>query len=288
MTTSLINIVLSGTEEGDCTMIEGDAKNVDYTVFLQCIQFGLEHCSIIARNINNLAKEYGKNKETPVPEDVSELVDNVKTLTEGKLRSIFTDSSLDKQARDKKVFAIRDDTVARYIKTNPNLSEAFTTVIKDVVKDLIFNDNHRVDGRKINQVRPITCDVNLYDPLHGSAMFQRGQTQVLCTVTLDSLYSAQKLDPMSVITGGIKEKNFLLHYEFPSYATGEVRSGGAGANRRETGHGALAERALRQVIPDNLQWTVRLTSEVIYMNVPLFQLRRAFKKKVHILGHWAN
>ena len=74
-------------------------------------------------------------------------------------------------------------------------------------------------------------------------------------------YLFQKLDPMSVITGGIKEKNFLLHYEFPNYATGDVRSSGGGANRRETGHGALAERALRQVVPDS-EWTVRLTSEV--------------------------
>ena len=253
-------------------MLEGDARNVSHKIFLQCIEVGLEHCATIARNIDGLALTYGKTKATITPTDTSEIVEKVKMLTKGRLRGVFTDSSLDKLARDKQIFSIRDETVTNLISKNDqlgshNISDAFNTVSKDIVRDLIFDEDHRVDGRTLGQVRPISCDVNMYNPLHGSAVFQRGQTQVLCTVTLDSLHSALKLDPMSVITGGLKEKNFLLHYEFPSYATGDVRStGGGGANRRETGHGALAERALRQVVPEDNQWTVRLTSEVLESN----------------------
>ena len=93
-----------------------------------------------------------------------------------------------------------------------------------------MDQNVRVDGRDIDEVRPITCHVDTHPPLHGSALFQRGQTQVFCTVSLDSLEStALKLDPVSTLMGGAKEKNFFLHYEFPPYATNEIgRSGGAG------------------------------------------------------------
>merc|ERR1719239_1204839 len=110
-------------------------------------------------------------------------------------------------------------------------------------------------------MREIACEVDLYDPLHGSALFQRGQTQVLCTVTFDSQESALKADP---IVGALSEKNFMLHYEFPPYATNETGKGGIG--RRELGHGALAEKGLRAIIPDHSDFTVRLTSEVLESN----------------------
>ena len=93
-----------------------------------------------------------------------------------------------------------------------------------------------------------------------------GLGQVLCTVALDSLAAAQRLDAMSALTGGLREKNFMLHYEFPSYATGEVGRGGGSMGRRELGHGALAERALRQILPDETEFTTRLTSEVLESN----------------------
>ncbi|CAG0919933.1 unnamed protein product [Notodromas monacha] len=106
----------------------------------------------------------------------------------------------------------------------------------------------RCDGRSVEEVRPIHCEVDLYSPLHGSSLFQRGQTQVLSTLSFDSPESALKSDPVSVLLGGAKAKNFFLHYEFPPYATNETgRSTGFG--RRELGHGALAEKALRPVIP---------------------------------------
>ena len=96
-------------------------------------------------------------------------------------------------------------------------------------------------------------------------MFQRGQTQVLCTVTLDSIDSALKMDSVSMLASGVKEKNFFLHYEFPPYATNEAKKSGP-AGRRELGHGALAERGLRAVVPKDHPFTIRLTSEVLESN----------------------
>lgn len=124
---------------------------------------------------------------------------------------------------------------------------------------------HRCDGRKLTDLRDISCQVDLFKPLHGSAVFQRGQTQVLCTVTLDSPESALKLDTISMLSSGIKEKNFFLHYEFPPYATNETGKKGP-AGRREMGHGALAERGLRSVLPKGYPFTIRLTSEVLESN----------------------
>ena len=269
LATSSVNLVLAGTAGGRCTMMEGDARNVDSKLFLDCVSAGLDQCSVIARDIEALAEQHGKTKTVLNLSDNLELREKVKILAKGRLRNLFSDSRLDKLARDRQMFSIRDDIV-NSLKSQEQLepgkiSEAFSVVCKDTVREMILNENIRVDGRVLTEVRPISCEVDLYSPLHGSALFQRGQTQVLCTVALDSLHAAQKLDPMSAITGGLKEKNFLLHYEFPSYATGDVRSGGAGANRRETGHGALAERAIRQVLPD-CDWTVRLTSEVLESN----------------------
>jgi len=273
MAGSEVNLVLVGTSEGKCTMMEGEAKCVEQNKFLECVRVGLEYCAGIAGQIDLLGKKEGKIKRGggTVSSISLDIVEEVKKLTHIRLRSIYTDYTLDKLSRDKRMFSVRDDLLTRFRVTHPHwesskLSEAFSQVSSEVVRSLIFDENIRVDGRGLTDIRPISCQVNLHDPLHGSALFQRGQTQVMCTVALDSLHSAMKLDPMTVITGGLKEKNFLLHYEFPSYATGEVGRGGAGANRREMGHGALAERALKQVVPDNRQFTVRLTSEVLESN----------------------
>lgn len=145
------------------------------------------------------------------------------------------------------------------------INTIYYEIVKKIFRLLIFETNKRCDGRNLDELRKISCQVNLFKPLHGSALFQRGQTQVLCTVTLDSLESALKMDPMSMLLSGIREKNFFLHYEFPPYATNEIgRVGGVG--RREMGHGALAEKGLRHVLPKDFPFAIRLTSEVLESN----------------------
>ncbi|KAB0403068.1 hypothetical protein E2I00_011557, partial [Balaenoptera physalus] len=129
----------------------------------------------------------------------------------------------------------------------------------------IVKHAHKCDGRDLTSLRNINCEVDMFKILHGSSLFQRGQTQVLCTVTFDSLESSIKSDRIITAINGIKDKNFMLHYEFPPYATNEIGKV-TGVNRRELGHGALAERALYPVIPKDFPFTIRVTSEVLESN----------------------
>ncbi|KAG9433798.1 polyribonucleotide nucleotidyltransferase 1, mitochondrial [Apis mellifera carnica] len=146
-----------------------------------------------------------------------------------------------------------------------NALKIFSNISKEIFRSLIFETEKRCDGRGMNELREISCQVDLFQPLHGSAFFQRGQTQVLCTVTLDSIESSLKLDTISMLSSGIKEKNFFLHYEFPPYAINETGKL-TGIDRREIGHGALAEKGLQAVIPQNYPFAIRLTSEVLESN----------------------
>jgi len=275
---SSLNLLVAGTGEGLATMLEGDARCLDHKTFLEAIKVGLENCATIANSIEELSKHLGKTKREITSArtlnsdeaslNVNDFTNLIETLSTGKLRNIYTDYSLDKQARDKLMFQVRDQVIEKIRSMSSDadpvlLNNLFSKNSKNIVRNLIFQEKIRVDGRGLHDIRPINCSVNLHSPLHGSALFQRGQTQVLCTVALDSLHSAQKLDQMTALTGGVKEKNFMLHYEFPGYATGELGKGGA---RRELGHGALAERALRQVLPGDSQFTIRLTSEVLESN----------------------
>lgn len=184
-----------------------------------------------------------------------------------KIREILSDYSHDKMSRDNAISELRQTVLNQMRETEvevTQLQDCFNANLRQIFRDMIFENHVRCDGRHLDDLRPISCQVSLYEPLHGSAVFQRGQTQVFCTVAFDSPDSALKMDTLTMLTSGIKEKSFFLHYEFPSYATGEVgRSGAPG--RREAGHGALAERGLLPVVPDQ-PYTVRLTSEVLESN----------------------
>jgi len=269
---SSLNLVLAGTRQGLSTMIECDAKCLDHRTFINAISIGLDQCAKIAESIEAQARQYGRPKRdfslaTP-DADASNIKELIDTLCSSKLRCIYTDYTLDKQLRDEKMFEVRADMMNKIRSLYPEakvtlLGDLFTDHSRHIVRDLIFQENLRVDGRGITDIRNISCEVDLHKPLHGSALFQRGQTQVMCTVALDSLQSAMKLDAITALTGGVKEKNFMLHYEFPGFATGEL---GRGGSRRELGHGALAERAIRQVLPTGNQFTTRLTSEVLESN----------------------
>jgi len=270
---SKVNLVVVATSSGKCTMLEGDAGRVPTSDFLKCVNRGLEEGAEVARKIEELGGREGKVKRTgdisPAPS--AELRADVKRLAWQKLQAIFTDYQLDKLSRDKAMREVYAEVTRQCKLSHPAvegemMNTALQEVTKAVIRHLAFHDAKRVDGRALDQLRPISCQVGLHEPLHGSSLFQRGQTQVLCTVALDSLAAAQRLDAMSALTGGLREKNFMLHYEFPSYATGEVGRGGGSMGRRELGHGALAERALRQVLPEETEFTTRLTSEVLESN----------------------
>merc|ERR1712223_679112 len=200
-----------------------------------------------------------------------EMEQEMSILCKQKLQAIYSDYSHDKVSGDKAAFKLRDKTIPLLSENypsigHPDFSSAFSKLSREIIADKIIDNGVRVDGRKSVDLRNIGCQTDLHDPLHGSALFQRGQTQVMCTVALDSLESALKSDAVSVLLGGVKEKNFFLHYEFPSYATNEIGRMGGPSGRRELGHGALAEKALKSVVPPNFPFTIRLTSEVLESN----------------------
>ncbi|XP_026498883.2 polyribonucleotide nucleotidyltransferase 1, mitochondrial [Vanessa tameamea] len=266
---SSLNLVVAATTGNLVVMLEGHANIILQQDLLKAIKLGTKEAQAIVRSIEKLQKTYGKVKreyETQPPLDQS-VVESVKTLSSMKIREILSDFSHDKTSRDNAVSELRQTVLNQLRDTEVDvtlLQECFNSNLKQIFRDMIFETDVRCDGRGLDDLRKITCEVGLYEPLHGSAVFQRGQTQVLCTVAFDSPESALKMDTLTMITSGLKEKNFFLHYEFPSYATGEVgRVGGPG--RREAGHGALAERGLLPVVPQQ-NCTVRLTAEVLESN----------------------
>ncbi|XP_017856282.1 PREDICTED: polyribonucleotide nucleotidyltransferase 1, mitochondrial [Drosophila arizonae] len=270
---SQLDLVVSATKQNLVVMLEGKGNVVLMQDLLKAIKQGTREAQFIIHEIERLQKAYGRQKRDvdELPEAQAELVQAVKSMCEMRLREIFQDASHDKISRDTAVNEVRANVIDKVWSSYPDLDpaaigEEFNKTCREIFRELIFESNRRCDGRDYDSLRKINCQVDMYKPLHGSALFQRGQTQVFCTVSLDSPESAMKLDTLAALdSGGLKAKNFMLHYEFPPYATGEVgRIGPLG--RRELGHGALAERSLLPTLPNDYPFTVRLTSEVLESN----------------------
>ncbi|XP_055850367.1 polyribonucleotide nucleotidyltransferase 1, mitochondrial [Episyrphus balteatus] len=270
--TSQLDLVVTAAKHNLVVMLEGKGNVVLMQDLLKAIKQGTREAQFIITEIEKLQRIFGREKrvvDSPLEID-QEVYEAVNSLAEMRLREVFRDGKHDKLSRDHAVNDIRSDVVDRVWSSYPSLepsiiSDIFNKTCRSIFRELIFEENQRCDGRNYDELRDISCQVDLYKPLHGSALFQRGQTQVFCTVSLDSQESALKLDTVSALETGLKAKNFMLHYEFPPYATGEVgRMGPAG--RRELGHGALAERGLLPTLPSDFPFTVRLTSEVLESN----------------------
>ncbi|XP_026480125.1 polyribonucleotide nucleotidyltransferase 1, mitochondrial-like [Ctenocephalides felis] len=269
---STLDLIVCATKQNLVVMLEGKADNILQQDLLKAVKFGTREAQGIISSIEKLQKSHGKTKRelNILPEVSDDLISAIKSLSEMRIREIFRNYNHDKISRDNELNLVRSDIVekvrASFTDIEPTvIVDEFNKISKKIFRDLIFEDDIRCDGRNLNQLRNISCDVNLYKPLHGSALFQRGQTQVLCTVALDSPDSALKLDTSSMLTSDMKVKKFFLHYEFPPYATGDIgRIGPLG--RRELGHGALAERGLAPLVPSDYPFTIRLTSEVLESN----------------------
>lgn len=268
---SKLNLVLSCTARNLIVMLEGSAEDILEPDLRKAIKVGAKECQTIIKSLTDLKNRVGKpkliieNNEEPKV-DVKEFV---RDFAENRLREIFNCHSHDKTSRSTAVNNVRNEMLKSMEDRDPefieNAVKLFDKICKKVFRSLIFETERRCDGRTVDELRNIQCQVNLFQPLHGSALFQRGQTQVLSTVTLDSIESSLKLDMISMLTSGIKEKNFFLHYEFPPYAVNETGKI-TGVDRREIGHGALAEKGLRAVIPKDYPFAIRLTSEVLESN----------------------
>lgn len=199
---SSLNLIITATKQNLVVMLEGAADNILLQDFQQAIKFGVKECQSVVKAIESMQAEFGKKKREftvlQIPDDVQ---DAIRSLSEMRLREIFSDASHDKISRDTAVNVVRGDVLEKLTTAEAGVAaEAFQRVVKDVFRNLIFERDVRCDGRQLNQLRDISCSVDLYRPLHGSALFQRGQTQVLSTVTLDSPTSAMKMDAVSVLT----------------------------------------------------------------------------------------
>ena len=258
-------VTLAGTSE-KITMIEAGAKEVSEEIMMQAIKKGHEEIKKITAFINDIVAEIGKPKfEYQSAEVPKELYDAVYDLAYEEMRkAVLTD---DKTVRDSRVAALTEEVQQKLAEEFPEsasiISEAMYKIEKKIVREYILKERKRVDGRRLDEIRPMSAAVSLLPRAHGSGLFQRGQTQVMTIVTLGSISESQMLDGVDLE----EENRDMHHYNFPGYSVGEAKTS-RGPGRREIGHGALAERALEPVIPseEEFPYAIRLVSEVLMSN----------------------
>jgi len=266
-----LDLVIVGTEKS-VIMIEGSAKEVPEAKVLEAIGFGFKELQAAINVQKDLVKACGKKKAEFELHFVSpELIKNIKDTSLNKVRQICQIAQKEERqeafillaeelSADLTVFAgmIKDREV-----TASDIEAALTEVEKEEVRRLIIEENKRVDGRNFKTIRPITCEVGVLPCTHGSSLFTRGQTQSLAVTTLGTRSDEQMIEALE----GKSYKTFMLHYSFPPFSVGEIKPV-RGPGRREIGHGALAERSLRAVMPtkEEFPYTVRVVSEILESN----------------------
>ena len=247
-------------------MIEAGAKMVPDEVMIEGINRGFEECRKIVAFINEIKAAVGKEKFAFESKEVDpEMFEAVKAFAIDSVRSAMDTD--DKNVRDANRQIVYDAVYAEFEEKYPDskaqLDECMYKLQKYVVRRWLLDDGKRVDGRGIDQMRPLNAQVGILPRTHGSGLFTRGQTQVLTVCTLGTVSDAQLLDGIDDET----ERRYMHHYNFPSYSVGETKPS-RGPGRREIGHGALAQRALEPVIPseEEFPYTIRLVSEVLSSN----------------------
>src|SRR6185369_8145574 len=262
---SKLNIVVAGTEEG-IVMVEAGAQQVSEADVLGAIDFGHECCKKIAAAIKQLVKEVGKPKR----EFTSPVLDSeVYASVEKSTRKELTDAMDTKKHPKLESYSLISALKKKVVEAAGEEKAEEAAKCYDALKERIFRDemlkNHRrPDGRAFDEVRQITIDTGVLPRTHGSALFTRGETQALVTVTLGTKDDEQRIE---LLEPGEASKRFMLHYNFPPFSVGEVGFM-RGPGRREIGHGALAERALTALIPteDQFPYTLRVVSDILESN----------------------
>lgn len=262
---SKLGLVVAGTKDA-VLMVEASANEVTEDEMLGAILFGHEEIKRIVAFQEEIIGQIGKIKREIPPESIDDsLHEDVKHFAAEKLKGAI--GVFEKQAREDLIDQINEETQIHFQDIYPGNEKSIAGILYDIVKDEVRKkiscEGLRPDGRKPDEIRPITCEVGLLPRTHGSGLFTRGQTQALTVATLGALGDVQILDGL----GTEESKRYLHHYNFPPYSTGETRVL-RGPGRREIGHGALAERALEPMIPleEDFPYTVRLVSEVLGSN----------------------
>ncbi len=266
MEESKLDLIVAGTSDA-VLMVESEAEELPEDVMLGAVMFGHEQMQPVIEGIIKLAEKAAKPAWDFQKPDNSEMEDKVRKAAEKDLQEAY--KIPEKMARQDKVSEAKAKVVADAVpedddgKIAGQVSGAFKTVEKGVVRGSILETSVRIDGRDLSTVRPIVCEAGILPRTHGSALFTRGETQSICVTTLGTGEDEQFVDALE----GTYKETFLLHYNFPPYSVGETgRVGFTG--RREIGHGKLAWRALHSVLPDreSFPYTIRVVSEITESN----------------------
>ena len=263
MENSELDLVVAGTEEG-VLMVESEAQELSESTMLEAVMFGHDFYQTFIKEVQNFAsKTEIKTFEVPsLPDFYEGLQKDIESKISDPIREAY--GLVDKQERSQKLTEIRSSIIDN---VEDDQILAATTIIKDIEKDVVRGDiiknKSRIDGRKLDEVRQITCELDILPRAHGSSLFTRGETQALVVTTLgtgDDEQMIDSLDPMH-------KQHFMLHYNFPPYSVGEVGRVGA-TGRREIGHGKLAWRAVHPMLPkkEDFPYTLRLVSEITESN----------------------
>lgn len=271
---SELELTVAGTKEA-INMVESSAKQVPEDVMLEALMFGHKAIKELIAFQEEIINEIGVEKmeyETLVPE--AEMVERIKSLATTKMdKALRIKDKLEKYAA---IDAVKEEILDIYTKENEEslkeqelkellvkVNMVLSDIEYDLFRSIVVKEKQRADGRKMDEIRPLSTDIDLLPRTHGSALFTRGETQALSVTTLGALNEHQIIDGLSMED----QKRFMLHYNFPQFSVGETGRYGA-PGRREIGHGALGEKALAQVIPseEEFPYTIRVVSEILESN----------------------
>ncbi|WMC19667.1 MAG: polyribonucleotide nucleotidyltransferase [Enterobacteriaceae bacterium PC38] len=261
-----LNLIVSSTSKA-ILMVESESNLINEDIILNAIIYGYEKQQIIINNINEFTKKFGKTKIKYKNNEINySLNKKLLNLLKYNLNKIY--NIKEKKIRKLKFDEIKENILKKIILENDKLNiieveQIYLSILKKIIRDKITNTNQRIDGRKIDEIRDINVKINILPRIHGSALFTRGETQTLVTVTLGTEKDAQNLDEL------ICEKinYFIFHYNFPPYSVGEIGILSL-PKRREIGHGYLAKKSILPVMPKfkNFPYTIRVVSEITESN----------------------
>lgn len=266
---SELNLIIAGTKDS-IIMMEGEAKEVSEEIILKAIGIAQEAIKTIIEGQKKLADILGKSnlKEEKQYSETAELADNyakeIKNLYEKEIKeAVCINEKKEREDSLKDIFNKIIEKLSTEEDNLPLLKNIYDEACKEAVRGLIIKDKIRVDGRKLDEVRTISCETGVLPRVHGSALFTRGQTQALVITTLGTVKDRQFIDTLEEESS----ERFYLHYNFPPFSVGEVRPR-RGQSRREIGHGSLAEMALKALIPseEEFPYTIRIVSEILESN----------------------
>ncbi|MCI0495278.1 polyribonucleotide nucleotidyltransferase [candidate division KSB1 bacterium] len=260
-----IELVIAGTEES-IVMVEGESREISEDTMVQALEFGHNQIKAIIKLQQDLIAECAKPKRTiEIPTPDESLISQVHDLAASRLEQIVNiqEKAERSQALADLVDELKTKLEEQYPESDSVIVHELEDIEKKLVRNMILEENRRLDGRKADEIRPISCEIGLLPRTHGSALFTRGQTQALAVTTLGTKIDEQKMDALE----GEFFKSYMLHYNFPPFCVGEV-SPIRGTSRREIGHGNLAERALKSIVPSDtiFPYTIRIVSDVLESN----------------------